>query len=81
MKWDDSSSVKSSSINVSEPAEREKKERKKLRAIADGLNPGATYTLRLTAKDSSGNSGIPGPDLIVDTEAVSCTPKPACVIS
>jgi hypothetical protein len=53
---------------------------KKIRANATDLDPGMTYTIRVVCKDGSGNRGKPGPDLIIDTEAVSCTPKPSCII-
>lgn len=54
----------------------------KITRSVDDLNPGATYSLRLVAKDSDGNKGKPGPELIVDTEAVSCTPQSKmCTIS
>jgi len=39
------------------------------------LNPGATYCVRLVPIDSEGEKGEPSPELIVDTEAVGCTPK------
>eukprot|EP00559_Dactyliosolen_fragilissimus_P008631 CAMPEP_0184871810 /NCGR_PEP_ID=MMETSP0580-20130426/40933_1 /TAXON_ID=1118495 /ORGANISM="Dactyliosolen fragilissimus" /LENGTH=109 /DNA_ID=CAMNT_0027374521 /DNA_START=838 /DNA_END=1170 /DNA_ORIENTATION=- len=43
------------------------------------LNPGTPYCLRLTV----GEGGVPGPEIIVDTEAVSCAPKrqACCVIN
>ena len=45
------------------------------------LEPGTTYCFRLVAKASDGSKGEPGPELIIDTEAVSCTPKRRrCVI-
>lgn len=34
------------------------------------LNPGSTYNFRLTNEDGH------GPDLVVDTQAPGCTPKP-----
>lgn len=47
----------------------------------DDLEPGTTYAFRLVAKDAEGNGGAPGPDLIIDTEAVGCTPKTSsCVV-
>ena len=54
----------------------------KIKTDADGLNPGMTYCLRLIAKDSAGNNGEPSAEMIVDTEAVSCTPqqKSCCII-
>lgn len=49
-------------------------------AIVD-LEPGTTYAFRLVANDADGNCGAPGPELIIDTEAVGCTPKKSsCVI-
>ena len=45
------------------------------------LEPGTTYCFRLVAKDADGTKGEPGPELIIDTEAISCTPKTRrCVI-
>ena len=45
------------------------------------LEPGTTYCFRLVAKDTDGANGEPGPELIIDTEAISCTPKTRrCVI-
>lgn len=46
---------------------------------ATDLLPATTYCLRLEAKDGS---GVVSEDLIVDTEAVSCTPqaRSCCVI-
>ena len=45
------------------------------------LEPGTTYCFRLVAKDTDGTKGEPGPELIIDTEAISCTPKTRrCVI-
>ena len=54
----------------------------KIQANIDGLNPGATYTVRLSvsAEGNLSESGKASPELIIDTEAVSCTPKPSCVI-
>ena len=47
----------------------------------DELEPGTTYCFRLMAKLSDGSKGEPGPELIIDTEAISCTPKRRrCVI-
>jgi len=46
------------------------------------LKPGMTYCLHLIPKDENGCLGSPGPDLIVDTETVSCTPhyKSCCIL-
>ena len=45
------------------------------------LEPGTTYCFRLLAIASDGSKGEPGPELIIDTEAISCTPKRRrCVI-
>ena len=51
----------------------------------DDLNPGTTYTVRLrvlsASEDQSAAPGKPSPELIIDTEAVSCTPKVSqCII-
>ena len=55
----------------------------KAKAQAHGLEPGKTYCVRLCCIDS-GSKGEPGPELIIDTEQVGCTPKQsggcACVI-
>jgi hypothetical protein len=50
------------------------------KAEAVDLLPGTTYCLRLVTKDGS---LAPGPELILDTEQVGCTPKAnksCCVI-
>mmetsp|Transcript_37595 Transcript_37595/g.76688 ORF Transcript_37595/g.76688 Transcript_37595/m.76688 type:complete len:116 (-) Transcript_37595:39-386(-) len=52
----------------------------KVTVSADDLNPGTTYAVRLVAKDADGNRGNPGPELIIDTDAVSCAPKSSCVL-
>jgi hypothetical protein len=56
---------------------------KKGTAEADDLTPGTTYCIRL-ACTSGGATGEPGPELIIDTEQVGCTPKKSggcgCVI-
>ena len=45
------------------------------------LEPGTTYCFRLLPIASDGSKGEPGPELIIDTEAISCTPKRRrCVI-
>lgn len=55
----------------------------KAKAQATDLEPGTTYCLRLCCV-SGGSKGQPGPELIIDTEQVGCTPKQssgcACVI-
>ena len=55
----------------------------KVRAQATDLTPGSTYCVRLACVDGS-TAGEPGPELILDTEQVGCTPKQssgcACVI-
>ena len=38
------------------------------------LNPGSTYNFRLAVGDDK------GPELVVDTQAPNCTPKPRCTI-
>ena len=54
----------------------------KIQTNIEGLNPGATYTVRLRAlgEGSQSEAGKASPELIIDTEAVSCTPKPSCTI-
>ncbi|KAL7482167.1 hypothetical protein ACHAW6_007861 [Cyclotella cf. meneghiniana] len=57
----------------------------KLLTNIEGLNPGTTYTLRLkvvvAVNGEEPTTGRPSPELIIDTEAVSCTPKPSqCLI-
>ena len=54
----------------------------KIQAEATGLLPATTYTLRIAPVDSQGKDGAPSPEMTVDTEAVSCTPKSksCCVI-
>lgn len=53
----------------------------KIQTNIEGLNPGATYTVRLRVlAESPSEAGKASPELIIDTEAVSCTPKPSCVI-
>ena len=54
----------------------------KIQTNIEGLNPGATYTVRLRvmADGSQSEAGKASPELIIDTEAVSCTPKPSCMI-
>jgi hypothetical protein len=50
------------------------------KAEAIDLLPGTTYCIRLSCKDGSQE---PGPELILDTEQVGCTPKAnksCCVI-
>mmetsp|Transcript_5258 Transcript_5258/g.9659 ORF Transcript_5258/g.9659 Transcript_5258/m.9659 type:complete len:123 (+) Transcript_5258:197-565(+) len=60
----------------------------KIQMNIEDLNPGTTYTVRLRVLSlvaSDGESSAPGkpsPELIIDTEAVSCTPKAShCIIS
>jgi len=54
----------------------------KVQANIEGLNPGTTYTVRLRVLSAASSEeevptpGKPSPELIIDTEAVSCTPKP-----
>jgi len=56
--------------------------KKKVKAEAEDLTPGTTYTIRLVAKDGAGTRGEPGEELIVDTDSVSCGPKKSsCTIS
>lgn len=54
---------------------------KKCKAEAHDLNPGMTYCLRLVCVNNNGAKGEPGPELIIDTEQVGCTPKGGgCII-
>ena len=48
---------------------------KKGKAEAADLNPGTSYCLRLVCAGSGDARGEPGPELIIDTEQVGCTPK------
>ena len=59
----------------------------KIQINIDDLNPGTTYTVRLrvmsvvASEGEKATPGKPSPELIIDTEAVSCTPKATqCVI-
>jgi hypothetical protein len=47
----------------------------KARVDVTNLEPATTYCFRLVPKGADGKSGEPGPELIIDTEAVGCTPK------
>lgn len=50
------------------------------KAEAEDLQPGTTYCIRLACKTGA---QLPGPELILDTEQVGCTPKAdksCCVI-
>jgi len=47
---------------------------KKFTIVADGLEPGTTYCLRLVAMSGSDQSD-PSPELIIDTEQVGCGPS------
>jgi len=78
-KWDDG---QQKSINAKEVP---RTGNNKLQTNIEGLNPGTTYTLRVkTLVSGNGDevaAGRPSPELIIDTEAVSCTPKPSqCLI-
>ena len=47
------------------------------------LDPGMTYCVRASCLNSDGSKGNAGPELIIDTEQVGCTPKAeksCCVI-
>jgi hypothetical protein len=48
---------------------------KKGKAEAADLNPGTSYCLRLVCIGNGDARGEPGPELIIDTEQVGCTPK------
>mmetsp|Transcript_22161 Transcript_22161/g.32618 ORF Transcript_22161/g.32618 Transcript_22161/m.32618 type:complete len:119 (+) Transcript_22161:247-603(+) len=56
---------------------------RKIEEDATDLMPQTTYCVRLISCDSDGTQGEPGKPLIVDTEAVSCTPKSnaCCIVS
>lgn len=51
-------------------------------ADATPLQPGATYCVRLVPISPDGTQGTPGPELVVDTEAIGCTPqqKSCCTV-
>ena len=55
-------------------------------AEATDLLPATTYCLRIVPMDMdsrvSGGRGEPSPELIVDTEAIGCTPdsKSCCIV-
>lgn len=54
-----------------------------MRVETADLIPSTSYCLRLIQVDNDGNEvGEYGPELIVDTEAVGCTPgqKSCCVV-
>jgi hypothetical protein len=55
----------------------------KVTTQAHDLEPGTTYCVRLICVDGV-SKGEPGPELIIDTEQVGCTPKQSsgcgCVI-
>jgi len=48
-----------------------------IKAVAENLQPGTTYCVRLVTIDSTSGEekGSPSPELVVDTEQVGCTPK------
>ena len=52
----------------------------KTQAVATNLNPGTSYCIRLVVAGST--KGSPGPEMIIDTEQIGCTPKQkkGCVI-
>jgi hypothetical protein len=53
----------------------------KLQIEADSLEPGKSYQLRLVY--SRGDDQVEGPEIVLDTEQVGCTPKPdksCCII-
>lgn len=47
----------------------------KTKVTASDLNPGTSYCIRLVVVGAGGAKGEPGPELIIDTEQVGCTPK------
>jgi hypothetical protein len=66
-KWDNTSAG-SKKLQVN-------KSKKKFKVEATDLNPGMTYCVRMTCPETD-----PGPELIIDTEQVGCTPKSSCAI-
>mmetsp|Transcript_7695 Transcript_7695/g.8930 ORF Transcript_7695/g.8930 Transcript_7695/m.8930 type:complete len:117 (+) Transcript_7695:118-468(+) len=50
-------------------------EGKMITGEAINLDPGMTYCVRSFCFDSDGSKGTAGPELIIDTEQVGCTPK------
>mmetsp|Transcript_8551 Transcript_8551/g.17845 ORF Transcript_8551/g.17845 Transcript_8551/m.17845 type:complete len:116 (+) Transcript_8551:257-604(+) len=58
-------------------------EGKMVKGEAGNLDPGMTYCVRACCLSSDGSKGNPGPELVIDTEQVGCTPKAeksCCVI-
>mmetsp|Transcript_27793 Transcript_27793/g.34335 ORF Transcript_27793/g.34335 Transcript_27793/m.34335 type:complete len:116 (+) Transcript_27793:49-396(+) len=53
-----------------------------IKAEANDLLPATTYCLIIIPMDADGVEGPPSPELIVDTEAISCAPKSksCCVV-
>jgi hypothetical protein len=47
----------------------------KIKVEAIDLTPGMTYCIRAVCVGADGGKGAPGPELIIDTEQVGCTPK------
>jgi len=51
----------------------------------EALDPQSTYAIRIAVLAKDGSSGPPGEEAVIDTDAVSCSPKPskrcACTIS
>ncbi|KAL7529425.1 hypothetical protein ACHAWF_002971, partial [Thalassiosira exigua] len=81
-KWENDGQSKT--INAKEAS---RNRNNKVQTNVEDLNPGTTYTVRLrvlTVVASDGEATAPGkpsPELIIDTEAVSCTPKASqCII-
>ena len=81
-KWDIDG--KSKTVDAKEIS---KNRNNKIQANIEDLNPGTTYTVRLrvlrvaASEGGSATPGKPSPELIIDTEAVSCTPKASqCII-
>ena len=64
--WDTPSHVESAQVSTTGG---------KCKAVAEPLQPGTTYCVRLLLKNSAGEEGPPGEELILDTEQVGCTPK------
>ncbi|GKY98198.1 hypothetical protein MPSEU_000777600 [Mayamaea pseudoterrestris] len=58
------------SMNVSLATAQEK-----LVVTADSLEPGKSYQLRLVYTKAGTDAAVEGPEVVLDTEQVGCTPK------
>lgn len=55
----------------------------KLLVTADSLEPGKSYQLRLVYSKAGADAAVEGPEIVLDTEQVGCTPKPdkkCCIV-